>query len=146
MYAKHLLGIYFTSQIFQTPNAINAMDEEWETLGNIILCNKSSDEIQEDDKKVIKKIKDFYHGENASSMSKGSLDTIIEMFGDSIVFGPDEYLSSLITSQSAQPLYMYSFDYHGSWKYGDFVTLPFTKLLSQIFLSCFGVKVLVNLK
>ena len=124
---------------------MDILDNEWETLGNVILCNKSSDEIDEDDKKVIKKIKDFYYGDD-TSITKANLSTTIEMFGDSYVFGPDEYFSSLIIGQSAQPVYIYSFDYHGSWRFGDYVTLSGMKLFSQIFLSCFGIKVCIKIK
>lgn len=136
-------GIYYTSKLLENPAALDVLDNEWEILGNIILCNKSSDEINDDDKNIIKKIKDFYHGDD-TSMTKANVSTTIEMFGDFYVFGPDEYFSSLIISQSAQPVYVYSFDYHGSWRLGDYVTLSGMKLLSQIFLSCFGIKVWIK--
>ena len=92
----------------------------------------------------MKNIKEFYFGD-ASSITKENMSTLIEMFGDSYVFGPEEYFNSLIIGQSAQPLYVYSFDYHGSWRYGDFVTLPAVKFLSQMFLSCFGIKVTIKI-
>ena len=105
----------------------------------MILCNKSADEIEEDDIKIVKGIKDFYYGQDAS-LTKRDLSTVIEMFGDSAVFGANEYLSSLIIGQSAQPVYVYSFDYHGNWRFGDFV-LPAKKLWIAKFLSFFGIKV-----
>ena len=104
--------------------------------------NKKADDINDHDVSTTKKIKEFYYGEN-SSISTGSLSTLIELFGDAIVFGPNEYFSSLVLDQSAQPLFVYSFDYHGSWRYGDIITLPPMKMLTQTFLSCFGVKVKV---
>ena len=104
--------------------------------------NKKSDDINEHDLSTMKKIKEFYYGESAS-ISTGSLSTLIELFGDAIVFGPNEYFNSLVLDQSAQPLFVYSFDYHGSWRYGDMITLPPMKMLTQTFLSCFGVKVKV---
>ena len=103
------------------------------------MCNKSADEIEEDDTKIVKGIKDFYYGQDAS-LIKRDLSTVIEMFGDCAVFGANEYLSSLIIGQSAQPVYVYSFDYHGSWRFGDFV-LPAKKLWIAKFLSFFGIKV-----
>ena len=133
-------GIYFASKIFQNPNGLNIIEDEWENLSNIILRNKSSDNIDEHDANVMKKIKEFYYGDSLS-IGTGSLSTLIELFGDTIVFGPNEYFSSLVLDQSAQPLFVYSFDYHGSWRYGDIITLPPMKMLTQTFLSCFGVKV-----
>ena len=106
------------------------------------MSNKKADDIDEHDVSTMKKIKEFYYGESAS-ISTGNLSTLIELFGDAIVFGPNEYFSSLVLDQSAQPLFVYSFDYHGSWRYGDMITLPPMKMLTQIFLSCFGVKVKV---
>ena len=135
-----LSGIWFTHRaLAQGPTALNDIDNEWEKLGNIILCNKSADEIEDDDKKIIKGIKDFYYGQDAS-ITKRELGTVIEMFGDCAVFGANEYFSSLIISQSAQPVYVYSFDYHGNWRFGDFL-LPSKKLMPAIFLSFFGIKV-----
>ena len=133
-------GIYFTSKISQNPNGLNVIEDEWETLSNIVLRNKKSDDINEHDVSLMKKIKEFYYGEN-TSISTGSMSTLIELFGDAIVFGPNEYFSSLVLDQSAQPLFVYSFDYHGSWRYGDISTLPPIKMLTQTFLSCCGVKV-----
>ena len=135
-----ILGIYFAAKILQDPSILETIGTEWASLGNIILCNKSADEIEEHDKEVAIKIKKFYYGDD-TSIIKGSLSTLIQMFGDAYVFGPDEYFCSLIMDQSAQPLYMYSFDYQGSWRFGDFVTSPFAKKLQQIFLSFFGIKV-----
>ena len=135
-------GIYFASKLSQNPNGLNIIEDEWETLSNIILRNKKADDVDEHDVSIMKKIKAFYYGESAS-ISTGSWSTLIELFGDAIVFGPNEYFSSLVLDQSAQPLFFYSFDYHGSWRYGDIITLPPMKILTQTFLSCFGVKVKV---
>ena len=133
-------GIWFTAKTLANgPAALNSIDDEWDKLGCMILCNKSADEIEEDDIKIVKGIKDFYYGQDAS-LTKRDLSTVIEMFGDCAVFGANEYLSSLIIGQSAQPVYVYSFDYHGSWRFGDFV-LPAKKLWIAKFLSFFGIKV-----
>ena len=138
------LGIWFTLKALeQSPTSLNVIDSDWETVGNIILCNKSNDEIEEDDKKIIKEIKDFYYGQDAS-LTKRELSTVIEMFGDCAVFGANEYFCSLIIDQSAQPVYMYSFDYHGNWRFGDFL-LPMKKLLPALVLSVFGIKVRIKI-
>ena len=120
--------------------SLDTLDKEWPTLGNIILFNKSADEITDNDKEIMKKIKVFYYGEE-TSLTKGNISQLIEMFGDAYCFGANEYFSSLITSQSAQPMYMYRFDYHGSWRFGDLVTLPLMKMIPQLFMSSFGIKV-----
>ena len=138
------LGIWFTLKALeQSPTSLNVIDSDWETVGNIILCNKSSDEIEEDDKNIIKEIKNFYYGQDAS-LTKRELSTVIEMFGDCAVFGANEYFCSLIIDQSAQPVYMYSFDYHGNWRFGDFL-LPMKKLLPALVLSVFGIKVRIKI-
>ena len=142
VYLLKFSGIYFASKLSQNPNGLNIIEDEWETLSNIILSNKKADDIDEHDVSTMKKIKEFYYGESAS-ISTGNLSTLIELFGDAIVFGPNEYFNSLVLDQSAQPLFVYSFDYHGSWRYGDMITLPPMKMLIQTFLSCFGVKVKV---
>ena len=138
------LGIWFTLKALeQSPTSLNVIDSDWETVGNIILCNKSSDEIEEDDKNIIKEIKNVYYGQDAS-LTKRELSTVIEMFGDCAVFGANEYFCSLIIDQSAQPVYMYSFDYHGNWRFGDFL-LPMKKLLPALVLSVFGIKVRIKI-
>ena len=135
-----ILGIYFAASILKDPTRLDILDQEWPTLGNMILFNKSADEITDNDKEIMKKIKVFYYGDD-TSLTKGSSAQLIEMFGDAYTFGANEYFSSLIMSQSAQPVYMYSFDYHGSWRFGDLVTLPLLKLIHQLIMSSFGIKV-----
>ena len=87
----YFLGIWFTAKTLANgPAALNSIDDEWDKLGCMILCNKSANEIEEDDIKIVKGIKDFYYGQDAS-LTKRDLSTVIEMFGDCAVFGANEY-------------------------------------------------------
>ena len=110
----------------------------------MILFNKSSDEITDGDRELVKRIKQFYfgkEGDGSSKMTMESITQLIEMIGDAYTFGPNEYFGSLISSQSAQPLYAYSFNYYGNWRFGDLIILPLMKMIQQLLMSIFGLKV-----
>lgn len=46
-----------------------------------------------------------------------------------------------IQAFSAQPIYQYSFDYFGSWRFGDLVVLPDKNVLPRLLLDQMGMKV-----
>ena len=133
-------GIYYASKFIKKPDYLDALEANWSVIGSTLLLNKSSDDISEKDVAIINKIKEFYFG-TENEIGKENLEQFIEMVGDCYCFGPNEYFSNLVLNTSAQPLYTYSFDYHGSTRYGDFFTLPLSKWLLQFALGRLGIKV-----
>jgi len=138
-------GIIRASRYLKSSDSLRRLDLHWLDVANMLLFNKSADEINDKDLGVVTKVRDFYFSKNPNSgtteFNRDNLDQLVEMLGDCYTFGPLEQFSHLVLHTSAQPVYAYSFDYLGQgYRRGDRFTFSVVKRFIQNLLRHIGIK------
>ena len=103
-----------------------------------MLFNRCRDEVNDVDEALAQEVKEFYLGKEGA-FSFDHLDKVIQLFGDAQCFGGVAYLGDQVQSVSAQHIYNYSFEYVGSWRFGELVGTK--NLVPKLILGKLGVKV-----
>ena len=100
--------MYRAAQIVKSMPHIDSLNDDWLNVGSTLLLNKPSGQVCDADLNVIAKVKDFYLG-NGADFGRDTTDQLVELIGDSYVFGPNEYFVKLVLQSSAQPVYSYRY-------------------------------------
>ena len=87
---------------------LDALNHDWLNIGSTLLLNKPGEQICDADLSVASKVKEFYLG-SGNHFGRDTTDQLVELIGDSFVFGPNEYFVKLVLQSSAQPVYSYRY-------------------------------------
>ena len=99
-------GITHSSKFAKDTDLLKYFDQYWNELCSILLCNNSIDMPPDEYAKMLQNIRTFYF-----QNSKVRYKDIIQLFNEAKVLCSDIYFIHMVKKVSAQPIFVYNFEY-----------------------------------